>query len=134
MARLPEHAQTTAIHNVYYGNGRDHYDVRGRVAHESIFNLNDGSYRCPSTQQGYSPFSTWTRGLAWVLCGYAEQLEFLATLPERVFPARARKKRILELFLSVAEATADFYIANTPVDGIPYWTLGAGTREAWRLI
>jgi len=110
LGRLLEHAQTTAIHNVYYGNGRDHYD---------------GSYRCPSTQQGYSPFSTWTRGLAWVLCGYAEQLEFLATLPERVFPARARKKRILELFLSVAEATADFYIANTPVDGIPYWDTGA---------
>ena len=77
-----QHAETTARFNVYFGRGRDAYDVRGRVAHESIFNLNDGSYRCPSTQQGYSPFTTWTRGLAWILCGYAEQLEFLATLPE----------------------------------------------------
>ena len=34
----------------------------------------------PSTQQGYSPFSTWTRGLAWAMLGFAEQLEFLATL------------------------------------------------------
>ncbi|MCA9200627.1 MAG: hypothetical protein KDA87_23970, partial [Planctomycetales bacterium] len=50
--RLLHHAQTTAEYNVYYGTGRDHYDVRGRVAHESIFNTNDGNYRCPSTQQG----------------------------------------------------------------------------------
>jgi hypothetical protein len=95
------------------------------VAHESIFNLNDGSYRCPSTQQGYSPFSTWTRGLAWILCGYAEQLEFLDTLPEAEFGPRGSKKRVLARFLGIAEATADFFIANTPVDGIPYWDTGA---------
>ena len=35
-----------------------------------------------STQQGYSPFSTWTRGLAWAMLGYAEELEFLATLDD----------------------------------------------------
>ena len=61
-----QHAETTARYNVYFGNGRDSYDVRGRVVHESIFNTNDGSYRCPSTQQGYSPFTTWTRGQAWI--------------------------------------------------------------------
>ena len=58
---------TTAKYTVYYGEGRDAYDVRGRVAHESIFNLNDGNYRCPNSQQGYSPFTTWTRGLAWAM-------------------------------------------------------------------
>lgn len=125
LARLLQHAETTALYNVYLGTGRDHYDVRGRVAHESIFNLNDGSYRCPSTQQGYSPFSTWTRGLAWVLCGYAEQLEFLDTLPEPGFGPRGSKKRVLARFLEIATATADFYMGNTPVDGIPYWDTGA---------
>src|SRR5437016_1076564 len=75
--RLLEHAETTAQFAVYYGEGRDAYDVRGRTAHESIFNLNDGHYRCPNSQQGYSPFSTWTRGLAWAILGFAEQLEFL---------------------------------------------------------
>lgn len=74
--RLLEHAATTARHAVYYGENRDAYDVRGRVAHESIFNLNDGHYRCPNSQQGYSPFSTWTRGLAWAVLGFAEELEF----------------------------------------------------------
>jgi len=125
LGRLLQHAETTARFNVYFGTGRDTYDVRGRVAHESIFNVNDGAYRCPSSQQGFSPFTTWTRGLAWILCGYAEQLEFLATLPESAFEGLGNKGRILDRFLEVAEATADFYLAYTPTDGVPYWDTGA---------
>ena len=125
LKRLLQHAEATARFNVYFGTGRDAYDVRGRVAHESIFNLNDGAYRCPSTQQGYSPFSTWTRGLAWILCGYAEQLEFLSTLPEASFAGLGEKPKLLARFLEVAQATADFFIANTPTDGVPYWDTGA---------
>jgi unsaturated chondroitin disaccharide hydrolase len=123
--RLLRHARTTARYGVYFGKGRDIYDTRGRVAHESIFNVSDGSYRCPGTQQGYSPFSTWTRGLAWILCGFAEQLEFLATLPPSDFSGRGEKKDALNLFQEVAAATADFYIDQTPTDGIPYWDTGA---------
>jgi hypothetical protein len=115
--RLIEHARATARYAVYYGEGRDAYDVRGRVAHESIFNTNDGNYRCPNSQQGYSPFSTWTRGLAWAMCGFAEQLEFLDTLPDQ--------DPVLEVFEKAARATCDFYIENTPPDGIPYWDTGA---------
>jgi hypothetical protein len=117
LGRLTEHARATAKYAVYYGEGRDAYDVRGRVAHESIFNTNDGHYRCPNSQQGYSPFSTWTRGLAWAMCGFAEQLEFLDTLPDR-HPA-------LGVFEKAARATCDFYLENTPPDGIPYWDTGA---------
>src|ERR1035437_1646297 len=40
--RLTEHARATARYAVYYGEGRDAYDVRGRVAHESIFHTNQG--------------------------------------------------------------------------------------------
>ena len=76
LERLVQHARTTARYNVYYGEGRDIYDVWGRVAHESLFNVNDGQYRCPSTQQGYSPFSTWTRGLSWIMLGYANNSNF----------------------------------------------------------
>ncbi len=79
LERLIAHAAATAEYNVYYGTGRDGWDVRGRTVHESIFNTNNGVYRCPSTQQGYSPFSTWTRGLAWIAAGYPEQLEWLRT-------------------------------------------------------
>jgi hypothetical protein len=125
LGRLLAHAETTARYNVYFGEGRDRYDVRGRVAHESIFNQNDGSYRCPSTQQGYSPFTTWTRGLAWILCGYAEQLEFIDTLPDGELRAHGGKAAVLGRFLRVARVTADYYLAQTPTDGVPYWDTGA---------
>ena len=125
LERLIEHASVTARYNVYYGEGRDAYDVRGRVAHESIFNINDGNYRCPSTQQGYSPFSTWTRGLAWIMLGYPEQLEFLATRSDEELDPLGGREAIREMMLEAACAACDFYIENTPTDGIPYWDTGA---------
>ncbi len=125
LERLLQHAETTAKFNVYFGEGRDSFDVYGRVAHESIFNTNDGSYRCASTQQGYSPFSTWTRGLAWIVLGYAEELEFLSTLPADELAPFGGRERILGAFQTVARATADFYVNNTSTDGIPYWDTGA---------
>ncbi len=125
LRRLLQHAEATARFNVYFGEGRDGYDVRGRVAHESIFNLNDGAYRCPSSQQGYSPFSTWTRGQAWIICGYAEELEFLSTLPGTELEGLGGRSAILARLLETAQATADFFIDQTPVDGIVYWDTGA---------
>ncbi len=125
LGRLIAHAGTTAKYNVYFGEGRDIYDVRGRVAHESIFNTNDGSYRCPSSQQGYSPFTTWTRGLAWIMLGFAEEAEFIASLPDGSFDPYGGKSNVLGGFLNTAEATAGFYIQNTPADGVPYWDTGA---------
>ena len=140
LQRLVAHAETTARYSIYYGKGRDAFDVRGRTAHESIFNLNDGSYRCPNSQQGYSPFSTWTRGLAWAILGYAEQLEFLGALNGKETgqgtraPSRARLIQSSSahdlaasraLFLEAARATADFYLANCCADGIPMWDTGA---------
>ena len=117
LERLKQHAVATAAYSVYYGEGRDAYDVRGRVAHEAIFNINDGSFRCPNSQQGYSPFSTWTRGLAWAMCGFAEQLEFMRAIGD---------KEIAPLLLKAAQATCDFYIAHASAsDGIPYWDTGA---------
>jgi hypothetical protein len=123
--RLLTHARTTATYNVYYGEGRDRQDVRGRVAHESIFNVNDGQYRCPNSQQGYSPFTTWTRGLAWVMCGYAEQLEFLASLSPESEEEAEDLDRAEGRFREAARAACDFYVETTPPDGVPYWDTGA---------
>ena len=115
--RLQAHVLATAKWSVYYGRGRDAYDIRGRTAHESIFNINDGAYRCPNSQQGYSPFSTWTRGLAWAMCGFAEQLEFLKAIDCCEHEA---------VLLEAARATCDFYIEYaTAADGVPYWDTGA---------
>jgi rhamnogalacturonyl hydrolase YesR len=115
--RVALHARATAKYAVWYGEGRDSYDVRGRTAHESVFNPNDGNYRCPNSQQGYSPFSTWTRGLAWAMCGFAEQLEWFDTVQDH-----DETKAIME---KAARAVCDFYLENTPPDGIPYWDTGA---------
>jgi len=125
LERLIQHARTTSAFAVYYGEGRDAYDLRGRTAHESIFNMNDGNYRCPNSQQGYAPFTTWTRGLAWILCGYPEQLEFLATLSDAELEPFGGRAKIEAEFLKPARASADFYIEQTPTDGIPYWDTGA---------
>jgi hypothetical protein len=125
LARLVEHARTTARYSVFYGEGRDSYDLRGRVAHESLFDPSTGSYRCPATQQGYSPFSTWTRGLAWAMCGFAEELEFLETLSDGELAALGGRIPIEEWMLRAARATCDFFVANTPPDGVPYWDTGA---------
>lgn len=125
LGRAVEHLQNTARYSVYYGDGRDAYDVRGRTAHEAIFNVTDGQFRCPGTQQGYSPFSTWTRGLAWALLGFAEQLQFLKQLKADTLAPFVKKKALLKELRRAAEAVAEFYIANTPLDGIPYWDTGA---------
>jgi hypothetical protein len=125
LERLVLHAQATARYSVYYGEGRDRYDVPGRVAHESIFNVNDGRYRCPNSQQGYSPFSTWTRGLAWAMLGFAEQVEFLDSLPDWEPGAAGSRQDALACMLRALQVTCDFYLDNTASDGIPYWDTGA---------
>ena len=48
LERLLDHAKATAQFGVYYGKGRDTYDVRGRVAHESLFNPVNGWVEFPS--------------------------------------------------------------------------------------
>jgi hypothetical protein len=122
--RAVEHIKATANYSIFYGEGRDAYDVWGRTAHESIFNVKDGNFRCPNSQQGYSAFTTWTRGLAWAMCGFAEELEWFDLLKaeDKSF---AEQKNILPVMIKAAKATCDFYINTTPADGIPYWDTGA---------
>ena len=119
------HCRETAKYSVYYGEGRDAFDLRGRTAHESLFNVKDGNFRAPNSQQGYSGFSTWTRGLAWAMCGFAEELEFLETVSEDELAPFGGSAAIGQFMLKAARATCDFFIDNTAVDGIPYWDTGA---------
>jgi len=101
-------------------------------------------FRCPNSQQGYSPFSTWTRGLAWAICGSSEQLEFLESVNRPSIDEVSEKAtRLLDpllnpklrlarpatkyeiMLVEAATATADFYLANCCADGIPMWDTGA---------
>ena len=125
LERALQHLHATATYSIYYGEGRDQYDIRGRAAHESVFNVKDGQYRCPNSQQGYSGFTTWTRGLAWAMCGFAEELEFLDTLGDKDLEPLGGVSGIRGWMQKAAEATCDFFIQYTPTDGIPYWDTGA---------
>ncbi|MCU0340195.1 MAG: glycosyl hydrolase [Spirosomaceae bacterium] len=125
LQRAFQHIQATAQFSVFYGEGRDSYDTWGRTAHESVFNVKDGNFRCPNSQQGYTGFTTWTRGLAWAMCGFAEQLEFLKTLSDSDLPASYNRQDLELQMLRAACATCDFFIENTPTDGVCYWDTGA---------
>jgi unsaturated chondroitin disaccharide hydrolase len=123
--RAIQHMKATADYSVFYGEGRDTYDIWGRTAHESVFNVKDGNFRCPNSQQGYTGFTTWTRGLAWAMCGFAEELEWMDQRDEKELDAFGGKSNIIAFMLKAAKATCDFYIDHTPIDGIPYWDTGA---------
>ncbi len=122
------HGLTTSKYIVFHGDTEHTYDVAGRTAHEGMFNRNDGAFRARSTQQGYSPFSTWTRGLAWAMLGYAEELEFFATIPDDVFKEAVGldKAAVVAVYERCARETCDHYINDvSTTDGITYWDDGA---------
>ena len=123
--RAIQHLLSTVRFSIFYEKGRDSYDISGRTAHEIIFNTNDGNYRCPNSQQGYTGFSTWTRGLAWAICGLGETLEILDRLNPEDYQGVISKADLIQELTQAALATSEFYLANTPTDGIPYWDTGA---------
>jgi len=128
LKRMVLHGLTTSQYIVFHGDSGHTYDVAGRTSHEAVFNRNDGRFRCKSTQQGYSPFSTWTRGLAWAMLGYAEELEFIKTIPAGDFKQAVglSKADVLKVFERCAKETCDHYINDvTAADGVPYWDDGA---------
>jgi hypothetical protein len=122
------HGLATNQYIIFHGDSDHSYDVRGRTAHEAIFNRNDGNFRCRSSQQGYSPFSTWTRGLAWAMLGFAEELEFFKTIPDAKFKVSVglSKRDVMKVYEQAAIDTCDHYMDDCAAnDGIVYWDDGA---------
>jgi len=72
-------------------------------------------------------------GLAWILLGFAEQLEFLASLPDTEFEPFGGRATVEAMFLKVARATADFYIEQTPTDGSLTGTPALRDWPAWAM-
>src|SRR5215471_1704829 len=70
----------------------------GSTVHEGVFDLDSGQFLRPDTHQGWSPESTWSRGLAWALYG---------------FTAAHRLSREAE-FLDTARRCADYYLRHAP--------------------
>jgi len=75
--------------------------------------------------------------LAWAILGYAEELEFFASIDREKFEQSVglSKADVIALYEEAAKATADHYIDACSADGIPYWDDGApGLSELgnWR--
>ena len=102
------HAKTSEKYLVHK-HGERLMDREGAVTHEAIFNPAGGEFRNLSTQQGYSPFTCWARGLAWATYGFADTFRFTGD----------------RFFLDTAERCAGFYLENTPDGGVPFWDYGA---------
>jgi unsaturated chondroitin disaccharide hydrolase len=81
----------------------------GSTAHEGLFDTETGEFLRQTTQQGFRGDSCWSRGLAWAIYGFGTAYAY------------ARDPRLL----ATAEACADFYIRNTPADGVPPWDYDA---------
>ena len=73
--------------------------------HTYLMNPETGEAVCGKTHQGYADESTWARGQAWAVYGFA--LSYAYTKEER--------------FLTVARKTAEVFIKNLPKDSVPYW-------------
>jgi unsaturated chondroitin disaccharide hydrolase len=81
------------------------------TAHSVRFDPRDGKILGRDTAQGYSKDSTWARGQAWAIHGFA------------VLYAKTGDRRYLE----TARGVADFYLANPhlPADLVPWWDFDA---------
>jgi unsaturated chondroitin disaccharide hydrolase len=102
------HAKSTEKYLVRK-RGSKMMDREGAVIHEGIFNPVRGEFRNLSTQQGYSPFTCWARGLAWSTYGFADTFLFTGD----------------RFFLETAERCAEYYLEHTPDNGVPFWDYGA---------
>jgi hypothetical protein len=60
------------------------------------------------------------------MTGFAEQLEFIASVPDDELELFEGKALVTKWMLEAARATCDFYIdRGTAADGVPYWDTGA---------
>lgn len=73
--------------------------------HTYLMNPETGKGVCGKTHQGYADESTWARGQAWAVYGFA--LSYRYTKQEQ--------------FLTVAKKTAEVFTKNLPENLIPYW-------------
>ena len=125
--RLVQHARATArVQRLLRQRPRHLRRARPRRARERCSTPPTAPIADRTASRATRRSRTWTRGLAWAMLGFAEQLEFLETRRrcERS-PANARAA-VDAWMLEAARATCDFYIDHAAcADGVPYWDTGA---------
>jgi unsaturated chondroitin disaccharide hydrolase len=83
----------------------NHVRADGSTYHVVNYNPRTGDVKDKYTAQGADDESTWSRGQAWALHGFA--IAYRETGDAR--------------FLQTARQTADYFIAHLPPDKVPYW-------------
>jgi unsaturated chondroitin disaccharide hydrolase len=83
----------------------NHVRPDGSTYHVVDYDPGTGAVRRKRTVQGLSTESTWSRGQAWALHGFA--IAYRETGDAR--------------FLDTARRTADYFVAGLPADRVPYW-------------
>lgn len=76
----------------------------GSVKHICVFDPHTGEYLRAEGGQGYSPESSWTRGTAWALYGFALGYKYTGR----------------QDFLDCSRRISNFFIAHLPADAVPY--------------
>jgi hypothetical protein len=59
------------------------------------------------------------------MLGYAEQLEFLEQLDAAELQSFGGLDQVEQMMRNAACAACDYYLSETPTDGVPYWDTGA---------
>lgn len=102
------HAEKT-IQNHFRENGQG-------IFHVVAYDENTGVVRRKYNFQGYADDSTWARGLAWVIHGYATTYEH-TTNPT---------------FLEYAEKAAEYFVDHLPEDWVPYYDFDCPYAELYQ--
>lgn len=100
------HAETTLA---------NHFRPDNSSYHLVVYNPMTGNVKGKYTHQGYSDESTWSRGQAWALYGYATAYKY--TKDER--------------FLDAAKRFTDYFLSRLPVDKVVYWDFDAPLPTHW---
>lgn len=98
--RATHHAATTATHFIRRN---------GSVRHLVDFKPSTGQVQAVSNPQGYRPWSTWSRGQAWAIRGFAAAYSYTHDTA----------------FLKAARRTAAYYLRHVPANCVPYWDFNA---------
>jgi unsaturated chondroitin disaccharide hydrolase len=77
----------------------------GSSSQFAYFNSANGAFVDNETYQGYSNTSTWSRGEAWAIYGFAQ-----------CYADTGRSD-----FLATSENAANWFISHLPSDDVPYW-------------
>jgi hypothetical protein len=77
--------------------------------HKAIYSTTTGALLSLGTRAGASDSSTWARGHAWAIYGFAMAYRETGDLR----------------FLNTSQRCADYYLTNVPSDYVPYWDFQA---------